>query len=238
MTSDYYNERQRTDERLTAALLEIQGRLRDGETFAKQGRTRKGICVTRTLEAHKVTSRWSAFVMQFDFSKSITSTRVARERETFSKRDLIRWVLAHPEQARQRYNIAPPKPAPKPKPQPKPVEIPTITLEDWGFTDRMSSLWLRWMVMDETRQDAREPFLTHHAIRPQSYKIVSMHTPNGTPYKRRVRLGGSFRNGMLTAKEADRVLTEGRQQVSEAFPGKVLQSEASMRKMWDYLNRW
>lgn len=236
--NDYYNKRIATDERLTAALLSIQRRINAGERIGGRGKHSDNICVSEVLERYEVTTKWSPFVMGFDYSTKITQPRVASAREAYQRRELMRWTLAHQQEAMEQLGL---QELPKPKPereqeQAMPV-VPEIKLDDWGLTSGMKALWLGWKVTDMTAEGGVLPYRTLHSLKPQSYRHEHYTTPGGEQLVRRTRLAGSFKNGKLTNEEAQRVLAEGRARLAEMFPGKVLEPQASTERQWDFLTR-
>lgn len=231
----YYNEQLATDQRLAVAMLEIQRRLNAGEKWAK-GRNGVGITIRKVLTDHGVGTKFSGFVTGFDFSKKITEGRISRERHAWQMQEVIRWALAHPQEAERTYgkkkDVAPKeKPVKKEAEEAKPREV---RLLDFDFKDGMETLRLRWQV--RTPKGFESAF-TKHELTPNIYSYKTVRLPSGQLYVKKTRLGGAFREGKLTAEEFQRIVSEGREQIAAALPGKVLESEKDTQATLRYLFR-
>lgn len=240
---DYYNRQIDTDERLTDALVEMQAHIRKGEILGAKGSRAGtiGISITDTLKKYGVTDNLSPFVSAFDFGKRINASRVARERATFNRREIIRWVLAHPDKAQAEVAEREPKKAGRPKAadRPQPVkavksQIPEVRLYDFHLLNSMRTLQLTWRVRTER---GYEVHTTTHALEPQVYTYEAGVSPKGEPTVKRTYVSGDFKTGKLTEAAMARIAQEGREQMKARVPGRRLECKDDTANRFRFLMR-
>lgn len=240
---DYYNRQIDTDERLTDALVEMQARIRKGEILGAKGSRAGtvGINITDTLKKYGVTDNLSPFVSAFDFGKKINASRVARERATFTRREIIRWVLAHPDKAQAEVAEREPKKAGRPKaadrPQPVKVvksQVAEIRLHDFHLLNAMRTLQFTWRVRTE---HGYEVHTTVHALEPQVYDYEPGVSPKGEPTVKRNYVSGDFKTGKLTEAAMARLAQEGREAIKGQIPGRRLECKDDTANRLHFLMR-
>lgn len=239
----YYNEQMRTDERLAAMMKEVQKRVRKGEPWAK-GRKGNGISVGRELKAHGLDSKWTGFVMAYDYDRRITEARIGKERHEWQVREEVRLALRNPARAAKQYGLPAPGEAKAPravKPreaEPQPFIQPCdVKLMDWAFSSGAKALRLRWQVKEKGAQTRYAHYDTYHALEPQVYAYEDTITESGQPYVKRTYLSGDFKNGSLTKAAQVRIVNEGRAQVEKALRGRSLERYKDTLATMTYLMR-